>query len=118
MYATIMAHGILLVLSDPVSPEADAEYNDWYDNVHLPEILAVAGFTAARRFRVAQAQLASQGGPDAVRARFPHRYAAVYEVEAPDVAQAAQSLGAASPGLRMSEALDRTGITAVLLEQI
>jgi len=113
-----MAHGILLVLSDPVSPEADAAYNDWYDNVHLPEILALAGFTSARRFRVAEAQLASQGGPDAVRAKFPHRYVALYEVEAPDVAKAAESLGAASPTLRMSDALDTAGLTAVLLEQI
>src|ERR1700757_662295 len=80
-----MAHGILLVLSDPVSAEADDAYNEWYDNVHLPEILALPGFTSARRFRVAEAQLASQGGPDAVRVKFPHRYVAVYEVEAPDV---------------------------------
>jgi hypothetical protein len=114
-----MAHGILLVLSDPVTPEADATYNDWYDdNVHLPEILSLAGFTSARRFRVAEAQLASQGGPGAVRAKFPHRYVAVYEVDAPDVAKAAESLGAASPTLRMSDALDTAGLTAVLLEQI
>jgi len=113
-----MADGILLVLSDPVSAEADDAYNEWYDNVHLPEILALAGFTSARRFRVAEAQLASQGGPDAVRVKFPHRYVAVYEVEAPDVAKAAESLGAASPALRMSDALDKAGLTAVLLEQI
>ena len=43
-----MAHGILLVLSDPVSAEADAAYNEWYDNVHLPEILTLAGFTSAK----------------------------------------------------------------------
>jgi hypothetical protein len=113
-----MAQGILLVLSNPVTPDADAAYNDWYDNVHLPEILALAGFTAARRFRLSETQLASQGGLDAVRARFPYRYAAVYEVEAPDVAKAAESLGAASHTLRMSDALDRGGITAVLFEQI
>ena len=53
-----------------------------------------------------------------MRAKFPHRYAAVYEVEAPDVAKAAESLGAASPALRMSDALDKAGLTAVLLEQI
>jgi hypothetical protein len=43
---------------------------------------------------------------------------AVYEVEVPDVAKAAESLGAASPTLRMSDALDKASLTAVLLEQI
>jgi hypothetical protein len=113
-----MARGILLVLSGPASAEVDAEYNHWYENVHIPELLAIAGFVSARRFRVPEAQLATQGGAEGVRAKFPHRYVAVYEVEAPDLAKPVEALGAARPNLRMSDALDMDTLTAVLLEEI
>jgi len=42
-----MAQGILLVLSEPVSEADDTAYNDWYDHIHLPEVLALSGFTSA-----------------------------------------------------------------------
>ena len=28
------------------------EFNEWYDNVHIPEALAVDGFVAAHRFKI------------------------------------------------------------------
>jgi hypothetical protein len=112
-----MARGILLVLSGPTSPEVDAEYNEWYDNVHIPEILALAGFVSARRFRVPEAQLASRGGAEGVRAAFPHRYVATYEVEAPDLAKPVEALAAARPSLRMSDTIDTGTLIAVLLEE-
>ena len=30
----------------------DAEFNEWYTNIHLKEVLEVPGFTAATRYRV------------------------------------------------------------------
>ena len=63
-----MAHGILLVLSEPVSTADDAAYNDWYDHIHLPEVLALPGFNSARRYRMSEVQLPSQGGLESVTA--------------------------------------------------
>ena len=55
-----MAKFVFLVRTGPSSPERTDEYNDWYDNVHLPDLLNVKGVVGASRYRVAKAQ---QGGP-------------------------------------------------------
>ena len=64
-----MAKGILLVESRPSAPERDAEFNEWYESVHMPEVLALDGFVSARRFRPVR-----PGEP----------YVAVYEIDADD----------------------------------
>jgi len=46
-----MARGIILVESWPSSPEREQEYNTWYDEIHLPELVALDGFVSARRLR-------------------------------------------------------------------
>lgn len=75
-----MAKGIMVVQSAPVSPEREQDFNDWYDNVHIPQICSVPGFTSARRYKVAGA--AAGDAP---------AYLAVYEIDADDVsAPAAQ----------------------------
>jgi hypothetical protein len=77
--------GILLVQSRPSSPDDAGIYHRWYDETHIPEILAVDGFTAARRLR------AADGGS----------YLVVYEVDDVDAAKAAmaeaQTSGAMTP---------------------
>jgi hypothetical protein len=35
----------------------EAEYHDWYDNVHIPEVTRVPGFVAMKRGRLADVQL-------------------------------------------------------------
>ena len=42
-----MAKGILLVESRPSAPERDAEFNEWYESVHMPEVLALDSFVSA-----------------------------------------------------------------------
>lgn len=76
-----MAKGIMVVQSGPV-PGKEAEYNDWYDNTHIPEICAVPGFTGARRFKVA-------GKPGEAPA-----YLAIYEIEADEVTAPVQEMRA------------------------
>jgi hypothetical protein len=44
-----MADGVMIVETVPSSPAALAEYHEWYDTVHVPEILKVEGFVSARR---------------------------------------------------------------------
>lgn len=46
-----MAKGIMVVQSEPVDPAHEDEFNDWYDNTHIPEITAVPGFVSARRYQ-------------------------------------------------------------------
>jgi hypothetical protein len=58
----------------------EAAFNAWYDQQHLPEIVAMLpGFLAGRRFRAAPEQRTTQPPP-------PWRYLAVYEVQAADAA--------------------------------
>ena len=77
-----MPKGILLVQSRPSSPDDTGAYHRWYDETHIPEILTLDGFTAARRLRAADGD----------------SYLVVYDVEDLEVAKAAlaaaQSSGA------------------------
>jgi len=46
-----MAKGIILVESQSSFPDREQEYNTWYDEVHLVELMALDGFVSARQFR-------------------------------------------------------------------
>ena len=39
-----MARAVMVVGSNPTSPEHEDEYNRWYVEEHLPDVLAVSGF--------------------------------------------------------------------------
>ncbi len=43
---------VLLVLTNPASPEVEDEYNRWYTEQHVPEGLQVPGYACATRYRV------------------------------------------------------------------
>jgi hypothetical protein len=70
-----MPTGVFLALSNPVSDEVETEFNDWYDNVHSKEVLALDGVRSCRRFRLGPAQV--MPGDDVTA----YRYLALYEVE-------------------------------------
>jgi hypothetical protein len=55
-----------------VLTNADDEFNRWYDEVHVRDVLAKGPFLSAQRYRAADAQPA--GPPE-------YRYAAIYEIE-------------------------------------
>ena len=48
---TRMAAKILMEVRVNISPDKEQEFNHWYNNVHVPEILAVPGFMSGRRFQ-------------------------------------------------------------------
>ena len=77
-----MPKGVMIVQSRPVSADREDEYNEWYSGVHIPEILAIPGFTGARRYKVI-------GGDGPV-------YVAVYDIDADDIAAPVKELGARS----------------------
>ena len=94
---------VLVVLTNPVDGREE-EYNEWYDTVHLPEVLALEGFVAAQRFAAAPA-MAGREGP-------PRQYLAIYEIEADDVTTALATLGTAAPAMNISSALDASSALA------
>jgi hypothetical protein len=65
-----MRNRTILVTSVDIDPAAADDFNRWYDETHLPEILACPGFVSCTRFECA-------GG------REP-RYLAIYELEGED----------------------------------
>ena len=70
--APVDAEG-LMVFATNVAPEAEAEFNEWYDTEHIPRLAAVQGVLCARRFR--------SPGPSG------HKYVATYHLTLPDVCQ-------------------------------
>ena len=65
----------LLINAMNVAAEAEADFNAWYDEEHLPALGGVPGCLAARRYRSTEAG----GGL--------HKYLAIYHLENPDVAR-------------------------------
>ena len=66
-----MARGIYVVRTRAVSAEREPELDEWYDRTHIPELLAIPGFVAARRFR----RVGGEGT----------ELLAIYEIEAADL---------------------------------
>lgn len=81
-----MAKHVFLALTSPTEGQED-EYNAWYNEVHLPEILSVPGITSARRFRN---KIVNAAGAAA------WQYAAIYEVETDDLGGTLKALGQAT----------------------
>lgn len=92
----------LLVLTNP-KPGQDAEFNRWYDQRHLPDVLATPGFVSAQRFALG-------GDPSSLQ----WRYMALYEFEAASPEQGLQDLQQriGSDLMPMSEAMDMSAIVA------
>lgn len=90
----------LVVLSNPTEGMED-EYNDWYTNTHLGDVLRLPGMVSARRFKVGEGQEST------------HRYLALYNVETDDVGAVFAELTkrAGTPELSISPALGDAQMT-------
>jgi len=64
-----VAQGLLAVWTD-IAPEAEREFNEWYNTEHIPQLLGVPGFLSGRRYQ------AVEGEP---------KYLALYELTGPEV---------------------------------
>jgi hypothetical protein len=87
-----MPKGIMYVESQPSSPERQAEFDKWYDEVHLNEVCAIDGVVSARRF----APIDGEG-----------RLVTVYELDCDDLGSVMEQLGkrAASGELHMPDVI-------------
>ena len=66
--------GGMLLFAMNVVPEAEADFNAWYDEEHIPRLSGVPGCLSARRFKIVNA--VSEGS---------HRYLAIYHLASADV---------------------------------
>ena len=94
-----MSRHCLVVFSNPVEGRED-EYNDWYTNTHLRDVLKIPGFIGAQRFARSKEQLGSEP--------LPYRYMAIYDIETDDIKATMEALGkaAAAGEMMISRAMD------------
>ncbi len=93
---------VQVVFSNPVAGKED-EFNQWYDTVHIPELLTVPGMLSATRYALHEAAIYHvQGGvvPD-------HTYMCIYEIEGDVDAIMGKIRQAVADGrIHMSDSLD------------
>ncbi len=102
-----MPKATLVVLSNPVEGRED-EYNEWYTNQHLDDVLQVPGVTRATRLKLRSNPVDGKAW----------RYCAIYDVDHDDPASILDELNARSGTDRMaiSEAIDIEGVYAAIYE--
>lgn len=98
----------LVIMSNPV-PDREDDYNDWYQNIHLGQLMTLPGFKSAQRFRRVRSLVEGE----------TQSYLAVYELETDDIDAVLAGLRAAAERkeLTMSDTLDLANIHAVVYEE-
>lgn len=104
-----MAKGILLALSNPVSPDREDEFNRWYNDVHGAEVIHLAGFSSMTRYK-----LKVQVVPPSDQPKFS--YLAYYELD--DIDKAVKSLAEGASKFSMSDSVDLGGALGMAFEKI
>jgi hypothetical protein len=91
----------MIVMSNAV-PGREDEYNKWYTEVHVPDVLKVPGVVAAQRYRLADSQRSSKPSQ--------WKYAAVYEIDTPSLQEVQAEIGRRSrtPAMVVSDAIADT----------
>ncbi|MCL2582832.1 MAG: hypothetical protein FWE35_10285 [Streptosporangiales bacterium] len=89
----------LIVFASPAEGK-EAEFNDWYDNVHLGEFVALPGVESGQRFDLAPASPPAKTG-----------YAAIYQLSG-DPAEVMKAMDAAikDGSMHMSDAIDPASV--------
>lgn len=72
---------VLLVVMMDVDPEYEEEFNRWYDEEHVPELLKVPGVLSARRYKV----MPDQEDYEKLGIKRTPKYLAIYEHESVEV---------------------------------
>lgn len=94
-----MSGNVILTALMNAAPGREEEFNRWYEEQHLQDVLSIDGMLGATRYRVSDAVHADGA---------PWIYLTIYEVEAGAAAQVAQELGRrrGTPAMQMSDAMD------------
>ena len=108
-----MARHVQIVLSNPVEAAREAEFNDWYTNQHIPDLMTLPGFVRAQRFRLANSFRDPRGGPT-------WTYMVYYELDTPDLGTMLTDLvDAHSDGrITVSDVLHNESLTALVFSPV
>jgi hypothetical protein len=92
-----MASYKMVVFTRPKAGRED-EYNEWYQNIHLQELVAFPGIVGAQRFKLSVCLGAGEAEP----------YLSIYDIESEDAQAVAQAIQHAAEHqlLTMSDAAD------------
>lgn len=87
----------MVVFTRPKAGRED-EYNEWYQDVHLPEMLAFEGIVGAQRYKLSVRLSPGEAEP----------YLSIYDIESDDAQAVAQAIQHAAENdlLTMSDAAD------------
>ena len=98
----------LLALTTPVAGK-EKEYHDWYNNVHLPELLTFNGMKKAQRYKLETKLIGADTNP----------FLAIYDIECPDGLAFLGEMGqaAASGKLTQSDAADMSSTYTALFSE-
>lgn len=102
-----MASYKFLVISN-ATPGKDAEFNDWYDNRHIPDLLKMPGFVGAKRFKVMG------------ETSLPGQYVTIYEMETDDPQATLENMMSKSgtDEMIMTDAIDISNVSTTLLAPV
>ena len=98
---------LVLILSEPVEGRED-EFNDYYENLHLREVLETTQLKTAQRFKLVE----QTGGA------CPLPYLALYETEADDPAGILRDIAETRRKRQQSDALNRRTARVWVFEEI
>lgn len=75
-----MAKWALLAYTDCTDSAREGEFNEWYDKVHLPDVLQMPSFVSATRYVNIDPKVTSD------------KFLAIYEVESDDIDKTMETL--------------------------
>jgi hypothetical protein len=88
-----MAKKYKLVIFTNAVEGKDKEFNDWYQNTHLQQIVSIKSFAQAQRFRFHTNIVPGSANPS--------RYMAVYDIETDDIGASLAAMNALAASGRM-----------------
>jgi hypothetical protein len=106
-----MGKWLLVVESNCTDPKKEKEYHDWYNNIHIQDILKTKGFKKATRYQLQE--VTKSTGEKA-------QFLAMYEIEADDLstvlAKHSENMKSVQAQGRMSKLINST--TRAIYKQI
>lgn len=75
----------LFIAAMDVDPDKEALFNEVYDTEHIPLIEKVPGVVSVQRMKLETLRMSMGGETKTIDSQGAPRYAAIYELESPDV---------------------------------
>jgi hypothetical protein len=98
----------IFLLSNPISPEREQEFNDWYENVIAKNVARLPGFVGIKRYRASELQMWDK--------QPSYRYVAVYTIA--DMEKFKAAMHAAHADFPKSDCGDFKNAVSMTFEEI